>query len=120
MISGFYNFRNQVFRFYKDGTFLDSLIYLEPNEKLGTADNLAEWLIRDTEMEGVFQGTYEMTGKRIRFSTRPHWGAGKLTVDFSGVYEKDNIIFTSVDTNTRRWERGMVFVKLRQSRKRKK
>lgn len=117
MISGFYSFRNQVFRFYKDGTFLDTLIYLEPHEKLATANNLAEWLVRDTEIKGVFQGTYEMTGKRIRFSSRPHWGEGKLSVDFSGIHDKDNIVFTSVDNNTRRWERGMVFTKLLKSAK---
>ncbi|MDJ1485260.1 hypothetical protein QNI16_32515 [Cytophagaceae bacterium YF14B1] len=120
MLSGFYNFRHQVFRFYKDGTFLDSLIYLEPHEKLTTADNLAEWLIRDTKIEGMFQGTYEVIGKRIRFKTKPHWGEGKQTVDFSGLIDKDTILFTSVDNNTRRWERNMPFVKLPMSRKRKK
>ncbi len=112
MISGFYAFRNQVFRFYKDGTYLDALIYLDPYEKLTTANQLSAWLVRDVELEGVFQGQYEMTGNRIRFSSRPHWGEGKLTVDFSGLYQKDTILFTSVDNNTRRWERGMVFSKL--------
>jgi|GEM_PF-6529441 len=120
MISGFYTFRNQVFRFYKDGTFLDALIYLDPHEKLTTADNLAHWLVRDVEIKGVFQGRYEITGKQIRLSSWPHWGEGKKTVDFSGVYEKNSIIFTSVDNNTRRWERNMIFVKLPQSRKRNK
>ena len=115
MISGFYAFRNQVFRFYKDGTYLDALIHLDLHEKLTTANQLAEWLVRGVQMEGVFQGTYEMTGSRIRLSSRPHWGEGKLTVDFSGLYQKDSILFTSVDNNTRRWERGMVFSKLTKS-----
>ncbi len=113
MLAGIYAYGHQVIRFYRDGTVLVCLIHLQPGEVLATEKELKKWLVKDCQREGVFQTTYELTGKRVRFQTLPHWGMGKKPVVYSGVSQKDAILLTSIDENTRHWERDKLFVRLK-------
>lgn len=112
MLAGIYAYQHRVLRFYRDGTVLVCLIHLQPGETLATEKELKKWLVKDCQREGVFQTTYELTGKRVRFQTLPHGGTGIKPILYLGDCQNDTLKLTIRDDNMRCWERDLVFLRL--------
>lgn len=102
-LEGLYHSDDQVFRFFRDGTFLDCIVRRCTDD---SGDLIRSWLTRGHA--SVLEGVYQRRGNKISFSTPGHFGDGRL-VEYEGTVAADELVLDSLNHNNGRHLRAERF-----------